>query len=69
MAVFFLHAFGLSNLWPRVPDLQAKLAVGPGELSIAMVGLPVATVPAVPFAGSLVSRFGAAEHPDWRPCL
>lgn len=58
MAVFFLHAMGLSNLWPRMPDLQAKLGVGPGELSIAMLGLPAATVLAVPFAGSLISRFG-----------
>ena len=58
MAVFVVHAFGLTNLWPRIPDLQAKLGVGPGELSIAMLGLPVATVLAVPFAGSLVSRFG-----------
>jgi MFS family permease len=58
MAVFVVHAFGLTNLWPRIPDLQAKLGVGPGELSIAMLGLPAATVLAVPFAGSLVSRFG-----------
>lgn len=58
MAVFFLHALGLSNLWPRIPDLQARLGVGPGDLSIAMLGLPVATVLAVPFAGSLVARFG-----------
>lgn len=58
MAVFFLHAVGLSSLWPRMPDLQAKLGAGPGELSLAMLGLPVATVLAVPFAGSLVSRFG-----------
>src|SRR5690606_30324938 len=55
---FVVHAFGVTNIWPRIPDLQAKLGVGPGELSIAMLGLPVATVVAVPFAGSLVSRFG-----------
>ena len=58
MAVFLLHAMGLSSVWPRMPDLQARLGVGPGELSLAMLGLPVATVLAVPFAGSLVSRFG-----------
>jgi MFS family permease len=58
MAVFFLHAFGLSNWWPRVPDLQARLAIGPGELSIAMLGMPLATVLAVPFAGTLIARFG-----------
>ena len=61
MAVFFLHAVGLSNLWPRIPDLQAKLGVGPGELSIAMLGMPVATLCAVPFAGGLISRFGARQ--------
>jgi MFS family permease len=58
MSVFVLHAVALANVWPRMPDLQARLAIGPGELSIAMLGLPAATVLAVPFAGSLVSRFG-----------
>jgi MFS family permease len=58
MAVFVLHAIGLANIWPRIPDLQARLGIGPGELSIALLGLPVATVLAVPFAGSLISRFG-----------
>jgi MFS family permease len=58
MAVFVLHAIGFANIWPRVPDLQARLAIGPGELAIALLGLPVATVFAVPFAGSLISRFG-----------
>jgi MFS family permease len=61
MAVFFLHAVGLANLWPRMPDLQAKLGVGPGELSIAMIGMSVATIFAVPFAGGLISRFGARQ--------
>jgi len=59
MAVFVLHAFGFSNIWPRIPELQARLGIGPGELSIAMLGLPVATVLAVPFAGSLIASFGA----------
>lgn len=59
MAVFVLHAIGFANIWPRIPDLQARLGIGPGELSIAMLGLPVATILAVPFAGSLISAFGA----------
>ena len=58
MAVFFLHAAGIANVWPRMPDLQAKLGIGPGELSIAMLGLPVATVLAVPFAGTLIAKLG-----------
>ncbi len=59
MSVFVLHAIGFANIWPRIPDLQARLGIGPGELSIAMLGLPVATILAVPFAGSLISSFGA----------
>ncbi len=59
MAVFVLHAFGFSNIWPRIPELQARLGIGPGELAIAMLGLPVATVLAVPFAGTLIASFGA----------
>lgn len=59
MAVFALHAIGFSNIWPRIPDLQHRLDIGPGELAIAMLGQPVATIIAVPFAGGLIASFGA----------
>ncbi len=67
MAVFFLHAVGLSNLWPRIPDLQAKLGVGPGELSIAMLGLPVATVLGSPLRREPGRAVRPPEHPDSGP--
>ena len=58
MAIFFLHAVGLANWFPRIPDLQAKLGIGPGELAVALLGMPLATVIAAPFAGTLIARHG-----------
>ncbi|MBN8995632.1 MAG: MFS transporter [Rhizobiales bacterium] len=56
MAVFFLHAFVMTNWFPRIPDVQAKLGVGPGDLSLGLLGSPVGTVLALPFAGAIVER-------------
>ena len=56
MAVFFLHAFVLTNWYPRIPDMQRVLEVGPGELSLALLGAPLGTMIALPFAGSLIER-------------
>ena len=35
MAVFFVQAVALDNWFPRIPDVQQRLGLGPGELSIA----------------------------------
>jgi len=59
MAVFFLQAVGLANWFPRIPDLQAKLGIGPGELGVAQLGMPVATVIGALLAGTIVGRFGS----------
>lgn len=59
MAVFFLHAFVLTNWYPRIPDMQRALQVGPGELSLALLGAPLGTLIALPFAGSIIERLSA----------
>jgi MFS family permease len=56
MGVFFLHAFVMTNWFPRIPDVQADLGVGPGALSLGLLGSPVGTVLALPFAGGIVER-------------
>ncbi len=56
MAVFFMHAFVMTNWFPRIPDIQNKLHVGPGELSLGLLGSPVGTLIALPFAGAVIER-------------
>jgi MFS family permease len=56
MAVFFLHAFVMTNWFPRIPDVQATLGVGPADLSLGLLGSPVGTVLALPFAGGIIER-------------
>jgi MFS family permease len=56
MAVFFLHAFIMTNWFPRIPDVQATLGVGPADLSLGLLGSPVGTVLALPFAGGIIER-------------
>lgn len=59
MTVFFLQAAGLSNWFPRIAAVQAKLGLDTGELGLIQLGMPIATVISAVGAGSLVSRFGA----------
>jgi len=56
MGIFFLHAFVMTNWFPRIPDVQAHLGVGPADLSLGLLGSPVGTVLALPFAGGIVER-------------
>jgi MFS family permease len=56
MAVFFMHAFVLTNWFPRIPDIQHKLQIGPGDLSLGLLGSPVGTLIALPFAGAIIER-------------
>ncbi|HZP21461.1 MAG TPA: MFS transporter, partial [Bauldia sp.] len=40
-------------------DVQAHLGVGPGDLSLGLLGTPVGTLIALPFAGRLIHRLSA----------
>jgi MFS family permease len=41
MAAFFVMSLGLNNWFPRIPDAQVALGVGPAELAVALLGMPV----------------------------
>lgn len=56
MAVFFMLAIGFANWVPRIPDLQARLGVGPADLSVALLGMPVGWLVALAFMGTVVDR-------------
>jgi MFS family permease len=59
MAVFFMQAMTLANWVPRIPDVQAKLALTPGELAIAVLGMPVGSLLALLSSGPLIERITA----------
>ncbi|MEQ8697172.1 MAG: MFS transporter [Bauldia litoralis] len=54
MTIFTLHSFVLTNWFPRIPDMQAKLGVSTGELSLGLLGAAVGTLVALPFAGQII---------------
>jgi MFS family permease len=56
MAVFFVHAAGFANWVPRIPDVQERLAVGPADLSVALLGMPIGGLVALMVMGAVVDR-------------
>src|SRR3954452_11393950 len=59
MAVFFMQAMTLANWVPRIPDVQAKLALTPSELAIALLGMPIGSLLALLSSGPLIERITA----------
>lgn len=41
MLTFFIQSAEVNNFYPRIPDLQAKLGLGPADLAVALLGIPV----------------------------
>src|SRR6185503_3164073 len=59
MAVFFMQAMTLANWVPRIPDVQAKLALSPGELAVALLGMPIGSFLALLASGPLIEKITA----------
>lgn len=58
MLIFFLQPIAFGAWLPRIPDVQQRLGLGPAELAIALLGMPVGILLTLPFAGRLVARIG-----------
>lgn len=58
-AVFFLDGAGFANWVVRIPAVQERLALGVGTLGVALLGLALGALLAMPVAGGLVARFGS----------
>lgn len=58
MLIFFLQPIAFGSWLPRIPDIQVKLGLGPADLAIALLGMPVGILITLPFAGRFVSRVG-----------
>jgi predicted MFS family arabinose efflux permease len=56
MAVFFMQAVMLANWIPRIPDVQARLGLSAGDLSIGLLGMSFGSFVALAIAGTLIER-------------
>jgi len=65
MGTFFLQALSFGAWLPRIPELQARLELGPSGLALALLGLPLGLLAAMPFAGPLVARIGGRSAVRW----
>lgn len=59
MAVFFLQPIAFGAWLPRIPEIQQKLGLGPADLAIALLGLPIGTLLTLPIAGRFVAHIGS----------
>ena len=57
-AAFFLYAFAMGGLFPRVPELQRAMGASEGALGLALIGISSGTFVSLTFAGRLLDRFG-----------
>ena len=58
MAVFFLQPLTLGGWLALIPEVKEGLGLSKGQLAIALMGVPVALVPALQVAGQVIARFG-----------
>lgn len=54
MTIFVMHSIVMTNWFPRIPDMQAKLGVSTGELSLGLLGGPIGTFVALTLAGQVI---------------
>jgi len=57
-AGFAIYAFGLGNIFPRLPDIKASMGVQEGALGLGLIGTPVGTLIALTFATPLLEHIG-----------
>lgn len=57
-AGFAIYSFGMGNIFPRLPDIQAGMGVAEGALGLGLIGTPVGTLFALTFATPVLERIG-----------
>lgn len=57
-AIFFLHAFSAAMLHTRVPDIQLRAGLNDAALGIVLMGGPIGSMLAFPFASRAIERLG-----------
>lgn len=57
-AAFFLYAFSLGGLFPRLAELQRSIGLGEGALGLGLIGAACGTLLSLTLAGRLIERVG-----------
>ncbi len=57
--LFFLNGVALASWAARIPAIQSKLALSPGELGVALLGVAAGALVAMNLSGYLAARFGS----------
>ncbi len=57
-AAFFLHAFAMGSIFPRMADVKQNMGVGDQILGLSLIGVPVGTMLALTFATPWIERLG-----------
>ena len=55
---FFIYAFGMGGIFPRLAEIQAALAVPQGVFGLALIGTATGTLISLTFAAPLIERTG-----------
>lgn len=58
-AIFFINGAATANWLVRIPAVQAKLRLSEGALGLALLGVALGALVAMPRAGHLVARYGS----------
>ncbi len=59
--LFFLNGAALATWVTRIPAIQSKLALSPGQLGIALLGAAAGALVAMNLSGYLATRFGSGS--------
>lgn len=59
LAIFFIHGTVFSTWVSRIPAVQSSLALSPGRLGFALLGVAAGSIVSMPLAGWLIARFGS----------
>jgi predicted MFS family arabinose efflux permease len=57
--VFFANGAALASWYPHIPSVQEHLGIGTGPLGLALLGMAVGALGAMPLAGGLLPRVGS----------
>ena len=57
-AAFFLYAFSLGGIFPRLGEIQRGMGVGEGALGLALIGTAAGTLVSLSLASRLLERIG-----------
>lgn len=59
MLIFLLEPLVFGNWLSRIPEVQSGLGLSPAELALALLGMPIANLLILPFAGRICHVVGA----------